>query len=87
MINLLKNIIKLKGHEKEVYCIKFTKDGKFAASGGVENKIIVWNIDKKSIFHTFSGHTKFIWDLFIINDDMHIVSTGIRNEFIVWSIK
>lgn len=48
----------LKGHESTVWCIDFTKDGKYLASASDDKTIKIWsqdeNFEKNHMYHTVS---------------------------------
>ena len=48
------------GHNGFVTCIDFSQDGNYLVSGGVDRKIIVWDIDSKLQYRQLFGHTQSI---------------------------
>lgn len=47
----------LEGHSGYVFCLDFNCDGRLLASGGMDCKIRIWNINTRSAIHILSGHT------------------------------
>jgi ribosomal RNA-processing protein 9 len=48
------------GHTNQVYSIAVSSDGRFLASGGMDNKIRIWDAQNNKLLDTFSGHRDFI---------------------------
>jgi ribosomal RNA-processing protein 9 len=51
------------GHTNQVYSIAVSSDGRFLASGGMDNKIRIWDAQNNKLLDTFSGHRDFITGL------------------------
>lgn len=47
-----------KGHTKYVTAYAFSPNGRFLASGSLDNTVILWNIESGKQIRSFSGHTK-----------------------------
>ena len=48
---------KLMGHRQEICGLKWSPDGQLLASGGNDNKLIVWNKGERTTpFQTYSDH-------------------------------
>lgn len=50
----------LGGHTNQVYSIAVSSDGRLLASGGMDNKIRIWDAQNNKLLDTFSGHKDFI---------------------------
>lgn len=48
---------KLVGHRQEVCGLKWSPDKKLLASGGNDNKLLVWNLSSTSPYQTYSDHS------------------------------
>jgi len=48
------------GHKQEVCSIKWNNDGRFLASGGNDNKVLLWDLKHTSPLLTLSGHSAAI---------------------------
>lgn len=51
---------RFKGHKQEVCGLKWSPDGKTLASGGNDNKILLWNMNSDKPIHSFNKHTSAI---------------------------
>ena len=58
---------KLKGHSQEVCGLKWSHDSQFLASGGNDNKLLVWDQRATSPIIKYADHTavKFFWNDFL----------------------
>ena len=45
-------------HVGPVTCLTATQDGMYIVSGGVDGKVKIWNLNNKTLVHTFSKHTE-----------------------------
>jgi cell division cycle 20-like protein 1 (cofactor of APC complex) len=43
-------------HKQEVCGLKWSPDGKFLASGGNDNKLLLWSAHKEGPFRKFNEH-------------------------------
>ena len=46
----------LEGHTAGVSCLEFSPNGKLLASGGHDNTVCVWNVEKRKLLKTLRGH-------------------------------
>jgi WD40 repeat protein len=46
----------LEGHTAGISCLEFSPNGKFLASGGHDNTICVWDVEKRKLLKTMRGH-------------------------------
>lgn len=53
----------VQGHTGYVYCVAISKDNKYVASGSVDRKIIIWNINNQVQEYFLEGHTGSIFSL------------------------
>lgn len=53
-------ITTLKGHTQEVCGLKWSYDDRRLASGGNDNKLIIWNSSSNKIEHKFTSHTSAV---------------------------
>ncbi|MFO0845031.1 MAG: protein kinase [Gemmataceae bacterium] len=54
-------VFSLAGHELAVMGVAFTRDGKFLASAGLDNKLHLWEMSRGRLAHTFLGHGEGSW--------------------------
>ncbi len=46
----------LEGHTEGVSCLQFSPNGKLLASGGNDNTVCVWDVEKRKLLKTLRGH-------------------------------
>src|SRR5205823_1580851 len=54
-------IKKLEGHTDEIKGVAFSQDGRFVASGGLDNTVRVWDVAAGKEDKLMRGHTKQVW--------------------------
>ena len=67
-----------------INCLIQLPDGK-VVSGGQDNTIKIWDIEKKSIIATLEGHTSIIWDIKYLGNNK-IISGGDDNTSKLWDL-
>ncbi|MFC1843109.1 hypothetical protein ACFLYU_05630 [Candidatus Dependentiae bacterium] len=72
-------------HEKPVMCIRFSKNGRFVASGGQDNQVIVCNIDKKDLFYYY--HKMTITKVFLSYNGDFVLSGDHLGTVVLGNIK
>lgn len=65
----------------------FSPDGKYLAAGAEDKTVKVWDIEKKTIRHTFVGHELDIYSLDFSSDGRFIVSGSGDKKAKVWSME
>lgn len=48
------------GNSRIIYSVAFSPDGKFIASGGVDNSLKLWSLEGGAAIKTFKGHRNFV---------------------------
>ena len=84
-----RGVLTLQGHLSDVKDLNWSKTGKYLASGSIDNKVIVWNVEGKQ-FHPFqvlSGHESYVSAVAFDPFDKQLVSLGEDKKLIVWSTK
>ncbi|ORX80566.1 WD40 repeat-like protein [Basidiobolus meristosporus CBS 931.73] len=49
------------GHSDSVTSAKFSADGKYAATGGMDGRVKIWNIGDGSLLNTLEGPDEVVW--------------------------
>lgn len=70
--------------EKNISCIKFSPDGKFAVTAG--DRLVLWNVETGKISRVFHGHEKTVLSAAISNDNRLVVSGSQDQRLKVWSM-
>ena len=50
----------LEGHTAAISSLEFSPNGKFLASGGHDNTVCVWDVDKRKLLKTLRGHAGWV---------------------------
>ena len=88
----------LNDHTKTVMCVRWSKDGKFLASGGDDKLIFIWklygndagalndtqNIENWRVFKVLSGHKGDISDIAWSYDNRMIASSSLDGAIMIW---
>lgn len=77
-------ITELKGHNDYVNSIACSSDGNFLISGGKDNTVIIWDLNKKIKLRKFYGFGKGVKSICISNNGMLIAGIGFDKTLKVW---
>jgi WD40 repeat protein len=83
----------LRGHIGDIFCLAFSGDGEYLASGGNESLIRIWptNSTKKptqqSRDKTLPGHTTEIVNCLAFASDSNILASGSYGEIKLWNVE
>jgi len=73
------------GHSDDIQALAFSEDGKYLASGGKDNVIIVWDFLLGKEIRRLKGHTGQINDLKFIKNGI-LVSAGEDGKIVFWDL-
>jgi WD40 repeat protein len=76
----------LEGHQKPVYFIVITPDGKTAISGSEDQTLKVWDLAARECQATFEGHDGTVHELAITPDGKIVVSSSEDKTLKVWDL-
>ena len=77
--------IVLKGHLGEVQCVTFNRDGRYAASGGMDNDIIIWNLTTLKETEHIKGHSSQVYFVEFISDGKYLFSMSTDKTARIWN--
>ncbi len=69
-----------------VYTVSLSPDGKYIISGGQDERIKIWNIDKGSLIYTLKGHDGPIFSVSFSPDGKLIASGSLDQTIKIWKI-
>ena len=70
---------------KNVRCVKFSPNGRFALTAG--DRLILWNVETGKISRIFHGHKATIVSAAISNDNRFVVSGSLDQSLKIWSME
>jgi WD40 repeat protein len=74
------------GHSSTVHSIAFSPDGKYVASGGMDNNVKIWNAETGREIRTLQGHTSYIYFVTFSPDGRFLVSTSHDATIRLWEV-
>ncbi|KAJ8590628.1 WD40 repeat-like protein, partial [Rhizopogon salebrosus TDB-379] len=82
-----KLLIEIRGHDRSVRCLCWSKDGAYIFSGARDNTIRKWqSIDGKELV-VFRGHTNFITSICLSPYERHLVSASEDCSVRIWDLE
>ena len=75
----------LSGHEGAVTSLSFSQDGQFLVSGGIDDQIILWNLQGEKI-RQWSAQQKAVKHVLFAQDSQYILTVGDLNSIKVWDL-
>jgi WD40 repeat protein len=77
----------LKTHSGPIYCIAVTSDKKMIFSGGEDNTIKQWSVERGNIVKIFQGHSMIISSIASSNKDNNFLISGSFDRTVrIWNI-
>jgi WD40 repeat protein len=79
----------LRGHDGMVISLNFSRDGKYLATGGLDGKAIVWNVETGDTVRVirFADENNAIFSVDISSDDSYLATADWGGYVIIWDIK
>ncbi len=74
-------------HMKASACLAVSTDGRYAVSGGIDNKVILWDLPSRAMLGAMEGHDQWVWSVAISPDSSQILSGGWDNHLCLWDLK
>ncbi len=75
------------GNSRIIYSIAFSPDGRFIASGGVDNTLKLWSLEDGSTVKTFKGHRNFVNSVAFSPDGRRLASASEDGTVKLWDIE
>lgn len=72
-------------HTGKVQEIDFSRDGKFLVSGGLDAKVVVWDMETKTVYRKLAGHKQGVYTVEFGAGGL-IASGGAEERILVWDI-
>ena len=68
--------------------IDFSADGRFLVSGGLDARVIVWDVEKRDIYRELRGHNhgEYVWTVRFAANGSLLASSGTEGRILVWDI-
>lgn len=82
-----KELLKLIGHKGYVQSIKYSPNGKFMATGSVDNTAKLWNASDGKEITSFKGHTEGILSVAYSFNGTYIATGSLDHTAILWNAK
>ncbi|MGL6284633.1 MAG: WD40 repeat domain-containing protein, partial [Microcoleaceae cyanobacterium] len=73
------------GHQGAVTSLNFSQDGQFLVSGGIDDQIILWNLQGEKI-RQWSAQQKAVKHVLFSQDSQYILTVGDLNSIKVWDL-
>jgi len=73
------------GNSRIIYSVAFSPDGRFIASGGVDNTLKLWSLEDGSVVKTFKGHKNFVNSVAFSPDGKTLASASEDGAVKLWS--
>lgn len=80
-------ITTLKEHHSSVHSLAVSRDGKLLASGGADQRLIIWNLESKQVKLTLNGHRGIIDAVIFTPDDNQVISSSWDHTIRIWELE
>jgi WD40 repeat protein len=77
----------LQGHSSSVYCVAFSPDGKYLASGSNDKTVKFWSVESQKEVTTLQGHSSYILSVALSPDGKYLASGSNDKTVKLWSVE
>jgi WD40 repeat protein len=77
----------LQGHSNSIISVTFSPDGKYLASGSLDNTIRLWNFEQKKEVTMLQGHTDNVYCVAFSPDGKYLASGGCDKTIKLWRVQ
>lgn len=77
---------KLKGHERDIYSVDVSVDGRFVATGSFDGTTRVWDTQSWEYVHEFPGHSNWVSSVAFTPDGQHLATGGMDGRLQIWAL-
>ncbi|WP_342267925.1 pentapeptide repeat-containing protein [Candidatus Tisiphia endosymbiont of Empis tessellata] len=74
-------------HNAPVYCLSYSPDGKYLASGSTDNTVKIWDAKNGKLLQNLEGHTWYIKCIRYSPDGKYLASGSTDNTVKIWNAK
>ena len=78
---------KFDGHTDDVKSVALSADGRFGASGGVDQSVRIWDLAKGTAANVINGHGKAVWRVAFHPNDRQLFSVSWDATARLWDIR
>jgi len=73
-------------HEDEIESLTLSPDGKYLASGGIDGKVLLWNLKRGVFISRFASHPDYVAHLRFSPDGNYLISCGFEGSMLCTNI-
>lgn len=84
--NTISNTHTLSGHQKAVWSVALSTDGKVAVSGGEDKTVKIWNTETGNLLRSLSGHVDGVRSVSISHDRQLMASASADETIKLWNV-
>jgi WD40 repeat protein len=79
-------VAELTGHSAVVNTLAFSPDGRFLATGGLDQIVIVWDVSSRTRWAILTGHDDIVTSLDFSPDGQTLASAGGDHAVVLWTL-